>query len=153
MTLQHKGKMLCCSYFRSFIKSAIFSRTGNFIKKFNFVSTPWEIKITPGDNVGDSLPPSLPPTPTPTTPPPHNTTPPPPTPPPQHTLNHPQTPSHYHNHPPPHQPPTHPHQHMTPTPTHSMNPPTTHPQRQSGQECLIFHGLHIVYPFGRQKCF
>ena len=46
--LPHKGKMLWCSYFRSLIKSANFSRCRNFIKKLNFVSTPWKIIIPLG---------------------------------------------------------------------------------------------------------
>ena len=37
--------MLWCSYFKSFIKSINFDRYGNFIKKFNFVSTPMKIII------------------------------------------------------------------------------------------------------------
>ena len=45
LTLPHKGKMLWCSYFRSFIKLTNFLRTGNFVEKFNFVSTSWKIKI------------------------------------------------------------------------------------------------------------
>ena len=47
MALPQKGKMLWCPYFRSFIKLTNFSRTGNFIEKLNFVSTPWKIKIPP----------------------------------------------------------------------------------------------------------
>ena len=47
-----QGKMLWCSYFRSFIKLTNFSRTGNFIKKLNFVSTPWKIIIPLGNSVG-----------------------------------------------------------------------------------------------------
>ena len=45
LTLPHKGKMLWCSYFRSFIKSINLDRCGNLIEKFNFVSTPWKIII------------------------------------------------------------------------------------------------------------
>ena len=37
LTLPHKGKMLWCSYFLSFIKSIIFSRCRNFIKKLNLL--------------------------------------------------------------------------------------------------------------------
>ena len=51
-TLPHKVKMLWCSYFRSLIKSANFSRCRNFIKKLNFVSTPWKIIIPLGNSVG-----------------------------------------------------------------------------------------------------
>ena len=40
-----EGKMLWCSYFKSFIKSTNFSRCGNFIKKWNFASTAWKIII------------------------------------------------------------------------------------------------------------
>ena len=40
LTLPNKEKMLWCSYFRSFIKSINLDRCGNFIEKFNFVSTP-----------------------------------------------------------------------------------------------------------------
>ena len=39
LTMSHKGKMLWCSYFRSFIKLTNFLRMGNFVEKFNFVST------------------------------------------------------------------------------------------------------------------
>ena len=53
LTLPHKGKMLWCSYFRSYIKSRNFSRTGNFIKKCNFVSSAlWKIIILLGNSVG-----------------------------------------------------------------------------------------------------
>ena len=52
MTLPHKGKMLWYSYFRSFIKSINFSRSGNFVKNFNFVSTPWKIIIPLRNSVG-----------------------------------------------------------------------------------------------------
>ena len=45
LTLPHKGKMLWCSYFRSFIKLIYLDRCGNLIEKFNFVSTPWKIII------------------------------------------------------------------------------------------------------------
>ena len=45
-------KMLLFSYFRSFIKLINFSRSGNFIKKFYFVSTPWKIIIPLGNSVG-----------------------------------------------------------------------------------------------------
>ena len=55
LTLLHKGKMLWCSYFRSLIKSAIFSRCRNFIKKMNFVSTPCKIIIPLGNSVGDHI--------------------------------------------------------------------------------------------------
>ena len=51
LTLPHKGKMLWCSYFRSFIKSANFSRTGNFVQKLNFVSIPGKIIISFGNSV------------------------------------------------------------------------------------------------------
>ena len=37
--------MLWCSYFRSCIKLINLDRYRNFIKKFNFVSTPWKIII------------------------------------------------------------------------------------------------------------
>ena len=91
--------MLWCSYFRSFIKSVNLDRCGNFIKKFNFVSTPWKIIIPiahhppyhPLNTPSPMPPPTLPPPPitsltsTPhTTTPTHPTTtpnPPPPTPP------------------------------------------------------------------------
>ena len=52
LTCPHKGKMLWCSYFRSLIKSANFSRCRNFIKKLNFVGTPWKIIIPLGNSVG-----------------------------------------------------------------------------------------------------
>ena len=55
LTLPHKGKMLWCSYFRPFIKSTSFSRTGSFIKKIYFVSTPWKIIITLGNSVGGPI--------------------------------------------------------------------------------------------------
>ena len=47
--------MLWCSHFRSFIKSAIFSRMGNFIAKLNFDSTPWKIIIPLENSVGDYI--------------------------------------------------------------------------------------------------
>ena len=50
-----QGKMLWCSYFRSLIKSANFSRCGNFIGKLNFVSTLWKTIIPPGNSVGDHI--------------------------------------------------------------------------------------------------
>ena len=53
LILPQKGKMLWCSYFWSFIKFTNFSRMENFIKKFNFVSTPWKIIIPLGNSVGD----------------------------------------------------------------------------------------------------
>ena len=40
-----QGKMLWCSYFRSFIKSINLDRCGNLIEKFNFVSTASKIII------------------------------------------------------------------------------------------------------------
>ena len=40
-----QGKNALVFIFKSFIKSANFSRCGNFIKKFNFVSTPSKIII------------------------------------------------------------------------------------------------------------
>ena len=49
LTLHHKGKMLWCSYFRSFNKLTNFSRTGNFFKKF--VSNPWKIFTSLGNSV------------------------------------------------------------------------------------------------------
>ena len=52
LTLPHKEKLLWCSYFRSYIKSINFSRNGFFVKKFNFVSTPWKIIIPLGNSVG-----------------------------------------------------------------------------------------------------
>ena len=99
-----QGKMLWCSYYRSFIKSINLDRCGNFIEKFNFVSTPWKIIIPithhppyhPLNTPSPTPPPNLPQPPTtsltntPLTPLPPTTTPhPPPTPPPTH-------------HPPPH---------------------------------------------------
>ena len=45
--------MLWCSYFKSFIKSANFSRCGNFVEKLNFVYTPWKIIILLGHSVGN----------------------------------------------------------------------------------------------------
>ena len=53
--LHHKGKVLWCSYFRSLIKSANFSRCRNFIEKLNFVSTPWKIIIPLENSVGDHI--------------------------------------------------------------------------------------------------
>ena len=50
LTLPHKRKVLWCSYFKSFIKSKIFSRCGNFVDKWNFVSTPGEIIILLGNS-------------------------------------------------------------------------------------------------------
>ena len=47
--------MLRCSCFRSFIKSGNVSRTGNFIKKCNFVSMPWKIIIPLANSVGDPM--------------------------------------------------------------------------------------------------
>ena len=52
-TCPDKEKLLWCSYFRLFIKSIKFFRTGNFVKKFNSVSTPWKIKNPLGNSVGD----------------------------------------------------------------------------------------------------
>ena len=61
----NNGKMLWCSYFRSFIKSVNLDRYGNLIEKINFVSTPWKIIIPIAHH-----PPYNPPnTPSPTTPP------------------------------------------------------------------------------------
>ena len=54
-TLPHKGKMLWCSYFKSFIKLTNFFRCGNFLKKLNFVSTPWKIIILLGNSVEDHI--------------------------------------------------------------------------------------------------
>ena len=50
-----QGKMLWCSYFKSFIKSTNFSSCGNVIKKLNLVSTPWKIIIPLGNSVGDHI--------------------------------------------------------------------------------------------------
>ena len=55
LTLPHKGKMLWCSYFRSLIKLANFSRCGNFTKKLNFVSTLWKIIRPLVNSVGDHI--------------------------------------------------------------------------------------------------
>ena len=52
LTLPQQLKIIWCSFFRSFIKSINFSRMGNFVKKFDFVSTPWKIKIPMGNSVG-----------------------------------------------------------------------------------------------------
>ena len=115
-----QGKMLWCLYFRSCIKSINLDRCRNFIKKFNFVSTPWKIIIPiahsppyhPLNTSSPMPPPTLPPPPTtsltstpltPTPTHPTNTTPPTP-PPPNHPypttihplLHHPQT---HHPHP------------------------------------------------------
>ena len=77
-----KGIMLWCSYLRSFIKLTNFSKTGNFIVKFNFISTPWKIKIPPQPHHQPTHPTTThstaPPHPT-TTYPSHLTLPPPPT--------------------------------------------------------------------------
>ena len=105
LTLPQKGKMLWCSYYRSFIKSINLDRCGNFIKKFNFVSTPLKIIIPIAhhppyhqlNTPSPTPPPNLPPpsttflTSTPLTPPPPyhhpSTTSPSPTPPtPPHRL-------------------------------------------------------------------
>ena len=37
------------------MKSINFSRCGNFVKKFNFASTPWKIEIPLGNSVGDDV--------------------------------------------------------------------------------------------------
>ena len=55
LTLPHKGKMLWCSYFWSFITMVNFSKCGNFIKNLNVVSTPWKIIIPLGNSVGDHM--------------------------------------------------------------------------------------------------
>ena len=72
LTLLQKDNMLRCSYFRSFIKSINLDRCGNFIKKFNFVSTPSKIIIPtanhppyhPLNTPSPMPPPTLPPPPT-----------------------------------------------------------------------------------------
>ena len=103
LTLPHKGKMVWCSYYRSFIKLINLNRCGNFIKKFNFVSTPSKIIILiahhpsyhPLNTPSPMPPPTLPPPPTtsitstPLTPPspPHH--PPPHLPLPNHPPHHP----------------------------------------------------------------
>ena len=55
LNLSHKGKMLWCSHFKSFIKLTKFSRYRNFIKKLNFVSTPWKIIVPLGNRIGDHM--------------------------------------------------------------------------------------------------
>ena len=55
LTLPHKGKMFWCSYFKFFIKLTNFSRCRNFIKKLNFVSTPWKVIIPLGNSVRDHI--------------------------------------------------------------------------------------------------
>ena len=55
LTLPHKEKMLWCSYFKSLIKLANFSRCGNFVKKLNLVSSPWKIIVPLGNSVGDHI--------------------------------------------------------------------------------------------------
>ena len=122
LTLPHKGKMLCCSHFRSFIRLINLDRCGNLIENFNFVSTPWKIIIPLAHH------------------------------PPYHPLNTPithPTPHQHTTHPHHHHPPTHPclpHHPLTPQ---TLQPPTN--RENVGPLCLIFHGLHhIVYPFSRQ---
>ena len=114
LTLPHKEKMLWCSYYRSFIKSIKLDRCGNFIEKFNFISTPSKIIIPiahhppyhPLNMPSPTSPPNLPPPPT------TSLTSTPPTPPP--------LPNH---HPPHHPKPHHPH----PTQSHPTTPnPTIH---------------------------
>ena len=112
LILPQKGIMLWCSYFRSFIKSTNFSRTGNFVEKLNFTYTPWKIKIVPQPHHQPH--PSDPPTPPPPTQQPHLNLPPPthPNPKPTYPPTH-CTSAH-------HQPPT------PPPPTHAsiLQPPT-----------------------------
>ena len=169
MTLPHKGKMLWCSYFRSFIKLTNFSRTGNFIEKLNFISTPWKIKIPPQPHhqphPSDPLTPAPPPPSNPTSPYHHPPILQPPTMGKKWGLNFSRTgnfikilnsistpwkikiPPQPHHEPHPSDPPT-PSTH--PTTTHLTLPLPTH-REKLGPQCLIFHGLlHIVYPFGRQ---
>ena len=118
MTLPHKGKMIWCSYFRSFIKLTNFSRCKKFHQKLNFVSTPWKIIIPLAHH-----PPYHPPnTPLPTTPPTLSTT--------KHTTTHPTntnsttlTPSHHQPHL-PHHPPTRP---LTSTQCNPPHPPIQPP--------------------------
>ena len=90
--LPQKGIMLWCSYFRSFIKSTNFSRTGNFVEKLNFISTPWKIDIPPQPHhqPHPSKPSTLP-TPTPTPTHPLHLTLPLPTQPPHPTTTHPSS--------------------------------------------------------------
>ena len=54
--------MLWCSYFKSFIKSINLNRCGNFIEKFNFVSTPSKIIIPIAHNPLNTTSPMPPPT-------------------------------------------------------------------------------------------
>ena len=78
LTFHHKGKMLSCSYFSSFIRSINLDRCGNFIENFNFVSTPWKIIIPQAQNPPTQhtiIPPYHPPSPPPPIPPPTSTPP------------------------------------------------------------------------------
>ena len=133
MTLHHKGKMLWWSYFRSSTQSINLDRCGNFIEKFNFVSTPSKIIIPIAHH-----------------PPYHPLNTPSPMPPPTlHPPPHP-SPAHHTPHHPPTSPPTthpwrksgtlmprakkwglntppHPQPHPTTNPPHPPHPTTTYP--------------------------
>ena len=50
LTLPHERKVLWCSYFKSFIKSKIYSRCGNFVDKWNFVNTSGKFIILLGNS-------------------------------------------------------------------------------------------------------
>ena len=54
-TLQNKGKMLWCSYFKSFIELTIFYGNVIFVKIFYFISTPWKIIIPWGNSFAETI--------------------------------------------------------------------------------------------------
>ena len=100
----HKGKVLWCSYFKSFIKSTIFFQNWKFCQSDNF----WEFEFHGKDN--QITPPTTthPTTTHPTITHPTTTHP---------TTTHPTTTTHHHST----------HHHITPTPPPTLPPPTSPP--------------------------